>query len=149
MVIMNPAIIDHGSGSGSRDGRLKMARNRMLIYMDALDMDPVEAAEMTRQVLENTRGRMAADPRVEPVSLAMQSLRQILAGKNRIDPVGRMVRITEMVFLPPTPPLNIGHMVPQKLERKLFSRTAASVRLRWILFYTGFLLLLAAIYSLI
>lgn len=147
-----PVIIHTGLIAGNEvgpeafDRRWVTARNRMLGYLDVTGFPPLEATALVVQILEETRIRMNVDNRINPVEYTMQSLRRVLFDQKRIDLACRLRKMAKEISLPSFPPLNIGHMIPQKLENRLFARLAAVLRMRWFIPSAGLLGLLVYFY---
>lgn len=95
-----------------KEWQWRMARNRMIGYLDALDVPPVEALETTCEVSAEVRRRSQTQDTIKPVEEAMQMLRRTLAEQNRIEE-GNFMASADAEFLQrPLPPMKQGRMLP-------------------------------------
>ena len=115
-------------GRSGNNGQWRMIRNRTLGYLDAIGVPPVEALEISLQVIEEVRSRIEADASIRPVETAMQVLRRILKKHNRIEGKNGLLPDDAELISQPLPPRKRGNMTPQNLEggrpgSRLFSKT--------------------------
>ena len=121
------------------------ARERILGYLDALGVEPLESLALSRHVLEKTKNEMTPDDGRHPVTESMRLLRQILIEQNRIDVANGTRNPMKFHILPSFPDHNRGIMMPQKLDSSLWRllrhRTRKFFRFRWITPYIGGILI--------
>ena len=97
-------------------GQWKTARDRMLSYLDAVGVPPVEALEMTLHIIEQIRAGGPEAQETPPVERAVRALRRQLADQGRIAADIFTLKDSEDLFPPPTPELQPSRMVPQRLR---------------------------------
>jgi|GEM_PF-4474240 len=152
-ILIYPALLPGGGlPPDSVERRWKMARDRMLSYLDALGIPPLEAMDLTNEVIDRTRGRAGAGGS-DPVPETMRVLRAILKDRDKIDTVDNTCRIPELLSLPAAPKLNPGAMIPQRLDTApwngLVGRTLTRIHFRGFGPYVGLILAMIVIYFMI
>lgn len=103
-------------GLPGNDGQWRMVRNRTIGYLDAVGVPPVEALEISLQVTEELRRRMAADASIRPVETALQVLRRILKKQHRIEGKRGLLPDDAELLRQPLPPRKPGTMTPHLEE---------------------------------
>lgn len=115
-----------------KEWQWRMARNRMIGYLDALDIPPVEALETTCEVIAEVRRSSQAHDSIKPVEEAMQVLRRKLVEQNRIEDGNFMAFTGAEVVQRPLPPMKQGRMWPDSpdgnVEDGMFKRVLKKAR---------------------
>ncbi|MCF8024479.1 MAG: hypothetical protein K9K82_03205 [Desulfobacteraceae bacterium] len=119
-------------GIAEKEWQWRMARSRMLRYLDALDIPPIEALETACEVFDEVRSRSQPHDSIKPVEEGMQMLRRTLVEQNRIEEGNFMVFADAELLQRPLPPMKQGRMWPDGPDGDpgdgLFKRTLKKFR---------------------
>ncbi|MGM0453122.1 MAG: hypothetical protein ACQERN_08145 [Thermodesulfobacteriota bacterium] len=144
------------NASQTMTGQWQMARNRLIGYLDALDVPPAKAMELTRQALDLARARHRPGETGPPVVEAMRQLGPLLAEQKQMEPPFASARPKHNDGFPvfrPAPTLIPGCMRSQYLElypgQKQFRYLSETIDLRRSAPYMLLGLVLTAMYLMI
>jgi hypothetical protein len=97
------------------DDGWRTARDRLMSYLDAAGVPPLEGLAMSLEVVEEVRERCNCDEQAEPVGASLQVARRLLREKQRIDDDHYLLTGDADLVRHPLPARQVGSMKPQSL----------------------------------
>lgn len=119
---IDPFIQNFNGDSLMEDQQWRMARDRLLAYLDALEVPPEEGLDICSEVLNHVRMEIKSGGKGNTVAECMRYLRKKIKSGSFPSGFSIVPEFGEMPSNPPVPEINRGSMAPEPLLQASFTR---------------------------